>query len=233
MTSSAAAAATPKVRTPKVTAPKVTTPKVTAPKPSRRAVQAADTRALIVSVAGRLFAGQGYVPTTVEAIAAESGVAVQTVYNSVGNKAALLSAVLDAAASGPNSPAGVLETMRQRTTGAQDLEALIAVLADWFVEVHQRTGPVVGVIGQAAAVDPSAEKLQTARALQRLERYREAAAAARSRGGLASGMSDAEAAATIWSLGHPQAYRTLVEDAGWSVPAYRAWLLRSLGAALA
>lgn len=204
-----------------------------APKPSRRAVQAADTRALIVSVAGRLFAEQGYVPTTIDAIASESGVALQTVYNSVGNKAALLSAVLDAAASGPHSPSNVLELMRQRTADAPDFDAFIAVLADWFVEVHRRTGPVMRVIAQAAAVDPSVEKLQSARALQRLERYGEAAAAVRSRGGLRSGMSDADAAAAIWSLGHPQTYRTLVGDAGWTVKAYRGWLLRSLAAALA
>ena len=204
-----------------------------APKPSRRAVQAADTRALIVSVAARLFAEQGYVPTTVEAIASESGVALQTVYNSVGNKAALLSAVLDAAASGPHSPSNVLELMRQRTAEAPDFDALIAVLADWFVEVHRRTGTVVAVIAQAAAVDPAVAKLQADRALQRLERYGEAAAAVRSRGGLRSGMSDADAAAAIWSLGHPQAYRTLVDEAGWTVKAYRGWLLRSLAAALA
>jgi hypothetical protein len=66
----------------------------------------------------------------------------------------------------------------------------------------------------------------------RLERYGEAAAAVRSRGGLQSGMSDADAAAAIWSLGHPQTYRTLVGEAGWSVKAYREWLQRSLGAAL-
>jgi AcrR family transcriptional regulator len=203
-----------------------------APKAGRRAVQAAETRTLIVSVASRLFAEQGYVPTTIEAIASESGVALQTVYNSVGNKAALLSAVLDAAASGPHSPSNVLELMRKRTAEAADFEALITVLADWFVEVHRRTGPVVGVIAQAAAVDPAVEKLQTARALQRLERYGEAAAAVRARGGLRSGMSDADAAAAIWSLGHPQTYRTLVGEAGWSAKAYRDWLKSSLAAAL-
>ena len=217
-----------------MTASAAASPAPTAPpKPSRRAVQAADTRALIVSVAGRLFADQGYVPTTIEAIASESGVALQTVYNSVGNKAALLSAVLDAAASGPHSPSNVLELMQQRTADAADFDALITVLADWFVEVHRRTGPVVAVIAQAAAVDPAAAKLQADRALQRLERYGEAAAAVRSRGGLRSGMSDADAAAAIWSLGHPQTYRTLVGEAGWTVKAYRGWLLRSLSAALA
>ncbi|MFQ4148496.1 TetR family transcriptional regulator [Arthrobacter sp. LAPM80] len=202
-------------------------------KAGRRAVQAADTRAHIISIAGRLFLQHGYVVTTIEAIARESGVALQTIYNSVGNKAAVLSAVLDAAASGLDSPMSVLELMRKRTADAADLDSLITVLTDWFVDVHHRIGPVMDIIAQAAAVDSVVEKLQKDRALQRLERYAEAAAAVRSRGGLTSGMSDADAAAAIWSLGHPQGYRTLVTDAGWSVPAYRDWLRRSLSATLA
>ena len=201
--------------------------------PTRRTVQAADTRELIVSTAGRLFSRDGFVATTIEAIAGESGVAVQTVYNSVGNKAALLSAVLDAAASGEDSASTVLETMRERTADAADLGSLLEVLADWFVEVNHRTEGIVGVIAQAAAVDPAVAKLEKDRALQRLHRYQEAAAAARARGGLAAGMSDGDAAATIWSLGHPQVYRTMVQDEGWTVPAYRKWMLRSLSAVLA
>ncbi|CAN7464622.1 TetR/AcrR family transcriptional regulator [Arthrobacter sp. LjRoot78] len=212
---------------------KTTAPTHASPKVTRRTAQAADTRLHIVATARRLFLANGYVRTTIEGIAVESGVAVQTVYNSVGNKAALLSAVLDAAASGPNAPAQVLEFMRERTRQAPDLESMLAVLADWFVEVHQRTGAVLGVIAQAAAVDTEVAKLEKARALQRLTRYHEAAAAVRERGGLTSGMSDEDAAAAIWSLGHPQAYRTLVNDAGWTPEAYREWMLRALAAALA
>ena len=52
-------------------------------------------------------------------------------------------------------------------------------------------------------------------------------------GGLSSGMSDAEGAAAIWSLGHPQTYQALVQDAGWSVAAYREWIAKALAAALA
>lgn len=203
-----------------------------APRSSRRTVQAAQTRTHIVSTASNLFIRQGYVATTLDAIARESGVAIQTVYNSVGNKAAVLSAVLDAAASGPTRMS-VLELMRRRTAEAEDFDALITVLADWFMDVHDRIGPVLDVIAQAAAVDPVVRELQKDRALQRLTRYSEAAGALRTRGGLTSGISDADAAAVIWSLGHPQTYRTLVTDAGWTVPAYRAWLQRALSATLA
>src|ERR1700681_535607 len=51
--------------------------------------QALETRRHIVRAARRLFVTLGYVGTTVEAIAAEAGVAVATVYKAFGTKAAI------------------------------------------------------------------------------------------------------------------------------------------------
>ena len=185
-----------------------------------------------MDAAARLFTADGYVQTTIDGIATESGVAVQTVYNSVGNKAAVLSAVLDSAAAGSGAQGGSWSSCGTAPGRHPTLNPSIGVLADWFVEVHPRTAGIVAVISQAAAVDGTAARLEKDRGLQRLRRYEEAAAAARARGGLSSGMSDAEGAAAIWSLGHHQVYRTMVQDAGWSVPAYREWLGKALAAAL-
>ena len=62
---------------------------------NRRAVQADATRSDVVAAARELFLARGYVRTSLNAVAAQAGVAVQTIYNSVGNKAAVLAAVLD------------------------------------------------------------------------------------------------------------------------------------------
>lgn len=194
----------------------------TAP-PTLRETLAAATRTQVVAAAAELFAEQGYTGTSIGAIAARAGVAVQTIYNAVGNKAAVLSAVLDAAASGPDAPRLVPEFMSERTRAAPDTAALLDLLADWFVEVNARTASIQQTIRQAAAVDPDAAELERARARQRLRNYGLAAAALRERGGLGA-MTDDEAAATIFTLGHPTAYRTLVIDEGWSPDAYRAWL---------
>src|SRR5438067_3507837 len=59
----------------------------------RRREQAAETRALIVSQAQRLFERDGYAATSMAAIAGAAGVALKTVYLSFGNKPALLRAV--------------------------------------------------------------------------------------------------------------------------------------------
>lgn len=191
--------------------------------PSLRDTLAAATRGQVVEAAAQLFAEQGYVGTSIGAIATRAGVAVQTIYNAVGNKAAVLSAVLDAAASGPNAPSSVPEFMAERSRAAADTTALLDLLADWFVEVNTRTASIQWIIRQAAAVDSDVAELERGRSRQRLRNYGLAAAALRERGGLGA-VTDDEAAATIFTLGHPTAYRTLVIDEGWSPDAYRAWL---------
>jgi AcrR family transcriptional regulator len=189
---------------------------------------AAATRTQIIAAATALFSELGYVGTSIGAIAARAAVAVQTIYNAIGNKAAVLSAVLDAAASGPNAPTPVAEFMAERTRAAQDVADVLDILADWLVEANTRTASIHWIIRQAASVDEDAAKIERARSQQRLRNYGLAAAALRERGGLRNGMTDDQAAATIWSIGHPSAYRALVIDAGWSADAYRDWLRAAL-----
>jgi AcrR family transcriptional regulator len=62
---------------------------------NRREIAAAATRQEILRAAGRLFARDGYTATSVQAIATEAGVAVQTIYSSIGSKSALIVALID------------------------------------------------------------------------------------------------------------------------------------------
>lgn len=187
----------------------------------------------MVEAARQLFLSNGYVATTIGAIAGQAGVAIQTIYNSVGNKAALLSAVVDATAAGPDTPRSATEIMRERTAAAADAGAVFAVLADWFAEVHPRSSELFSVMRQASAVDAEAAKVLRDRAERRLRNYAEAAVALRRRGALTSGMSDEQAAAVIWSLGHPDTYKSLVLDFGWEPEQYRDWVHAALKSALA
>src|ERR671937_2765734 len=59
----------------------------------RRREQAAATRREILEAAQRLFENQGYVATTMAAIAAEAGVALKTVYVAFETKSGLLRAL--------------------------------------------------------------------------------------------------------------------------------------------
>lgn len=196
-----------------------------------REARASLTRRQVVDAASTLFLSHGYVGTSIGSIARLAGVSVQTIYNAVGNKSALLSAMLDAAASGADSPTPVPQFMQERSRSAPDAVGVIDVLADWFVEVHARTADVWSVIHQAAAVDEDVASVEKMRGEQRLRNYALAAGELRARGALA-GFSNDQAAATIWAIGHPNAYQTLVLDIGWTTAAYRDWVRTSLTGAL-
>lgn len=70
------------------------------------------------------------------------------------------------------------------------------------------------------------------RARQRFDNYHHAAATLHDLGGLRTDLSHAQAAATIWSLGHPGTYHLLVIDQAGAPARYRAWLRQQLSAAL-
>ena len=178
--------------------------------------------------AAELFAERGYVRTTIEEIAARADVAVQTIYNAIGPKRAVLSQVLDASASGPDAPAPVREFLGARIRAETDPVRIVQILADWLTEANARTAAVFGVIREAAAVDPQVASLQAERARRRHDGYSEAAREIAGRGALRQGLGPKEAGAFIWALGNPDVYRFLMTDLGWTPKRYRTWMERSL-----
>jgi AcrR family transcriptional regulator len=195
---------------------------------NRRQQQAQATRDEICRVAQRLFLESGYVATTIDVIANEAGVAVQTIYNSVGNKAAILNAILERVVTDSNGTVTVSQFMSERVAAAEDLLAAVQVLADWMVEFNGRAAAVFVVLRQAAAVDPEVDALQRMRSRRRLQNYGHAAAQFRERGGISAGTTDAEVAASIWALGHPDVYTALVVEAHWTIDAYAHWVSGAL-----
>ena len=67
---------------------------------SRRREQAVQTRTRIIDAAGRVFLERGFAGATIPTIAAQAGVAVETVYRSASGKAGLLAAAVQAALAG-------------------------------------------------------------------------------------------------------------------------------------
>lgn len=90
-----------------------------------RARHAEDTRRSIIEAAAKLFAEQGYARTSVAAVAAAAGVAVNTVYTSVGNKPALIMAMSEDGAGDDTAK----ETER-RIAESADPREILRLLAD-------------------------------------------------------------------------------------------------------
>lgn len=120
-----------------------------------REAQTALTEQRIVAAATELFLADGYVATTLEAVARQARVAARTVYVRFGTKAALLKRVVDVAIVGDTELVAVLgrDWMQQALT-APTLAERLAASAAAGRQIMERTGALFGVAQQAAAVEP-------------------------------------------------------------------------------
>jgi AcrR family transcriptional regulator len=120
-----------------------------------RQAQTALTERRIVAAATGLFLADGYVATTLEAVARRARVAARTVYVRFGTKAALFKRVVDVAIVGDTQPVDVLgqDWMIEAMT-APTLAGRIAAGAAAGRQIMERTGGLFAVAQQAAAVEP-------------------------------------------------------------------------------
>ena len=121
----------------------------------RRALQAQQTRRDIVDAARRIFAQRGYSVTSVKDIATEAGVSVQTVYDSVGRKPALLAALNDAI----DETAQVAEIVQQAIAeGTTD--ALVALSPRITREILEHAGDIARIATNATATQPDLRQIR-------------------------------------------------------------------------
>src|SRR6476646_8884756 len=116
------------------------------PVKTRKQFAAEETQRVIVEAASRLFAEHGYNATSIGRIAAEAGVAVQTIYNAVGSKREVLSRVLDFAAAGERAPVPVALFMSEQAAGEGDPRRIIGRLVEFWSGALPRTAPVFKII---------------------------------------------------------------------------------------
>ena len=123
--------------------------------PSLRQAQIAQTEQRIISAATELFLADGYVATTLEAVAKRAQVSARTVYLRFGTKAALFKRVVDVAIVGDAEPVDVLgRDWMQAALTAPTAAARIRANAAIGRQIMERTGALFGVAQQAAAVEP-------------------------------------------------------------------------------
>lgn len=75
----------------------------------RRAQKARQTRQRMLDAARDLFVEQGYGATTLQEVADQAGVAVQTIYFTFGNKRSLLKELVDATIAGDDAPVATMD----------------------------------------------------------------------------------------------------------------------------
>jgi AcrR family transcriptional regulator len=190
----------------------------------RRQAQAAATRRAILDAAQVLFERDGYVPTTMEAIAGEAGVALKTVYSAFSTKSGLLRSLWDLLLKGDTDDAPVADRAWYRDMLAEpDPERLLRSNARNARMVKTRIGPLLGVIRSAAAVDPDGAALWRLIQSDFHANQRAVVDAVAERGGLRPGLDAATATDILWTLNHPDVWLLLAGERGWSPEQFEDW----------
>jgi AcrR family transcriptional regulator len=195
----------------------------------RRARQAAATRQRIVEAAGRLFAARGYGATTIDAVAGEADVAVETVYARFKNKRNLLAAYLDVSIVGDAEPVPLLERDEVRAIREErDQRQQLRLLAHAARTVLERNAAAHAVLRGAAGVDPEVMAIVDEDDRRRRITHRAFVEIIESAGPLRDGLTPSDAADTLSVLVSPDTFAMLTRRRGWSAAHYERWLAANL-----
>jgi len=191
----------------------------------RRKAAAQRTREAIVAAATELFVEQGYVATTMAAIAERAGVALDTVYAAVGTKPVLFRLLIERAISGSEGPVPAEERDYVRAIHEEpDAYRKLAIYAAAVRSTQERLAPLFTVLQSAASADADLAALWSEIAERRARNMRRFAGELHASGALRDDLSIEQAADIVWATNAAEFYALLVRQRGWTPEAFESWL---------
>ena len=198
---------------------------VVPPVKQTRKERAQATRARIADAAGALFAERGYQATTMSQIAAQAGVAVQTVHFVFHTKPELLQEVVSRAVLGEAGAPERQEWFRQLGSAPNGRSALALVL-DNVLPILTRVAPIAWVMRAVPDEDVAAVFAHNERL--RREGYGRMISVLADKRWLREDLDEQHATDVLLFLLSAESFRTLVTDYAWSVDTWRDWTLETL-----
>jgi len=196
---------------------------------TRRQAQAGETRRQIIAAARVLFIERGYTGATIEAIAQQAGVASETVFAIFGNKKAVLASLIDLSVGGDEQPISLLQRPGpQAVLQEHDAVRQLNLFAQDISTILERVAPIFEIMRIAAKTEPDIASLLEKRLQQRLLNLTVLVSRLSAHTPLRSGISEEQAAETVWAITSPELFNLLVVDRGWSLVQYRRWLADAL-----
>ena len=193
--------------------------------------QARTTRARILEAARGLLVTGGYQNLTIAALAESAGVSVQTIYNSVGTKAAVVKAVYDVTLAGDDDPRAMNDRPEFRALAdAPDGPSMLRAYAALSRRIAERVGSLLTVL-----LTNSDDDVKAFAATIEDERLRGNATMVghlARRFGLPAGLSRQRAIDIVWTLTSPEVLDRLTRQRSWSASDYERWLGDAMIAAL-
>lgn len=199
-----------------------------AAKSPTRKQRALATRRRMMDAAYRVFSERGYAKTTMDTVAAEAGVAVQTLYFTFHTKAELLQAAYEYAVLGPEPTPPHLTEWWRAAEQEPDITKAVAHLVEGNVEIFKRAAPLVWAVHG----DEDARSTYEFNEQLRMEGYARIVAFLSRKHPLRPGLTRPKARDLMLTLLGPHVFILLTQELGWSVRGFAAWaeaaLLREL-----
>ncbi|MFE0426731.1 TetR/AcrR family transcriptional regulator [Streptomyces sp. NPDC058953] len=198
-------------------------------KPGTRRRQAEETRNRVLDAALRLFKDNGYGSTTIESIAREAGVAVQTIYFKFGNKQTILKELVDIRVAGDDEPIPTLERpWVKQAMAAGDPSTQLRHQVAAAREIYERVGELLEVLRTAAASHPDVAPLWERNKEQRLEVQTVLMKALAEKEQLPPELTFDRAVDISYGLLGPEVYHLLVTERGWTTQQWADWVHAAL-----
>jgi AcrR family transcriptional regulator len=179
------------------------------------------TKTQIASAARALFAAQGFVGTTIAAIAESADIPAPTIYSAFGGKAAILRAIAWGVAGTLDIDRAHEEALAQPNP-RDGLRRAANIQRRQFEQMYD----VIDIYQEAARTDPDIAQDTRTIAANRERAFRRHIEAISSH--LAPGVGIDDALAIYLTLVLPEVYRTLVIERGWTTDRYENWLANAL-----
>jgi AcrR family transcriptional regulator len=196
----------------------------------RRQEQADQTRLRVLDAADVVFRQRGYERASIAAIAAEAGVADETIYAHFKNKRTLLGELVQRAVRGADPRPVPEQAAPRELISVSDQREQLRLFAADIVQRLERAAPLVALVGEAARGEPELAELLERLHGHRLRNLRTLIDALAANGPVR--LPTDAATETVWALTSPELHQLLVRQRGWSRRRYASWLTQSLDALL-
>ncbi len=189
-----------------------------------RREQAAATRRQILEAAQRLFERQGYGATTMNAIAAEAGVAPKTVYLAFETKSGVLRALWNLRIRAGRDELPVAEQPWYREVlEARDPERQLRLNDLNSCAEKLRLASVLGVIHTAGPLDADIAALWERIFAEYHANQGVIVKSVAEKKALRPELDLDQATDILWTINHPHIWQLLVRECGWSPEQYEQW----------
>jgi AcrR family transcriptional regulator len=185
-------------------------------------MQAAQTRAVVLGAATRLFSELGWANTSMREVAKAADVSIETIYAGFGSKGDLLAAVIDVAVVGDDVPIPLAQREVALGLGIGTRVERAAKAAGMSAAISSRTCELVQALTQGSATDASlAQRLAAVDKRRRVQvaDYFEQ---------VASRAPTPQELDEVWLLTSAEVFHLLVHRSGWTPEQHEQWLADSL-----